>query len=275
MDKVTLTDVGLDGYDLSSVEDSVCMSISATQHFDISLFIVPVGQAMPLHDHPNMAVLTKLLSGEALCTSFTPLHSLPPLHNSSSPVTTASPISPSLNSSSQQDPKSAVQLAPGPFFSREVQTKDVQSGAWFLTPSHGNLHTIHALKPSTTTDSAAAEVSVSVSEAPVVMLDILLPPYDFPARPCRYYSATSHPLWIPTVAVTAHPSGGGGGGGENDGAPLEHESETVYKWRPGVEENEEAQAQEEWPWKKWVVEEIEEPTEALPYGVVYTGDVPV
>jgi hypothetical protein len=50
---------------------------------------------------------------------------------------------------------------------REVSSEE---GAWFLTPSKGNIHKFEARSRS------------------CVIFDILLPPYREPDRPCRYYS---------------------------------------------------------------------------------------
>ena len=49
------------------------------------------------------------------------------------------------------------------------ETKSPSSPAWLLSPSEGNLHRFTA-------------------QASCVVLDLLLPPYREPQRPCRYYS---------------------------------------------------------------------------------------
>jgi hypothetical protein len=271
MNEVTLTDVGLHVYDLSTIKDSVCMSICSTRNFDISLFIIPAGLAMPLHDHPDMAVLTKLLCGEALCTSFTPLY----------PRDSAALQQPQQQQHQQQedtDDTPPSTPAPGPFFSRLVQAKSAHSPCWHLSPSRGNIHAIHALAPpsppSTDTDTAATDTATAAATAaaaraePVIMLDVLLPPYDpSGARPCTYYSPTAHPLWVPTVPVGLRQRGttsssSSSSSGEETEAEAGGETETG-----GVGE--------EWLWKKWVLEEVPEPTESLPYAVQYSGDTPV
>ena len=221
MNDFSLDHVGLEKYKLTAIKESVCMNICSTQKFDIAIFIVPCGWSMPLHDHPNMAVLSKLLHGEALCTSYTPLYSCKT--NNSERVISNSP-----NSESSS-------LATGSFHMRAVETKNVQCPAWYLTPNQDNIHSIHAMS-SCKGDSAE----------PAVLLDVLLPPYDSISRPCSYYTATPQPMWQPTVPV-------------------------------GLKTNTSGTSQiiEEWKWKKWIIEECDEPTDLLPYGVEYTGETPV
>ena len=62
--------------------------------------------------------------------------------------------------------------------------KTHQDDAWLLTPSHGNFHEIYP-----TTDC--------------VMLDILLPPYDDPIRPCKFYKAVRKSTMNETPTTTA------------------------------------------------------------------------
>jgi hypothetical protein len=230
MNRVTLSEVGLDAYPLTRIEDSLCMSIYESDKFDISLFIVPAGLAMPYHDHPNMTVLSKLLSGSALCTSFTPLL----------------PTESAVMESSESELRA---LTEKPFFMREVASKTPESDAWYLTPSRGNIHAIHALPASTSNNIQAGGVE------PVIMLDILLPPYNSLTRPCRYYTPSSHPIWIPTTPVGL--------------------SSVVGDVVDDEKKSDVGTAQEEWKWKKWVLEEIDEPTDMLPYSAKYPGVVPV
>lgn len=224
MNNVTLSEVGLDKYDLSSLKESICMSIYSSKKFDISLFIVPAGLAMPLHDHPNMAVLSKLLLGSALCTSYTKLQPM------STPASHPVKLEHTDNASIPID---------GPFFKRDVKIKDADSDAWYLTPTDGNIHAIHALKADPPSDKTP----------PVVMLDVLLPPYDSLTRPCRFYTTSAHPMWVPTASVGLEADKPGDNFSDGDA--------------------------HEWKWKKWMLEEVEEPTELLPYGVQYRGSVPL
>lgn len=244
MNTFTLIDVGLHEYDLPSIQDSVCMSICSTTDFDISLFIVPVGGSLPLHDHQNMAVLSKLLSGTALCTSYTPLY----------------PHHPSPQQQQHNDYKHHGQHqseSPSPFFRRSVQTKDSNSPSWFLTPSLWNLHAFHALAPHALDSSLSSDRDASLSPAePAVMLDILLPPYHAPERRCVFFSATSHPIWLPTASVAVK------------------RNEDASQNTPCRSGNSIGEEVEEWPWQKWVVKQVEEPSEVLPYLVQYTGEVP-
>lgn len=63
MNQVTLSDLGLTERMVSSLRDSVCLSVASCSSaavedrgFDIAAFVLPQGATLPIHDHPDMTV---------------------------------------------------------------------------------------------------------------------------------------------------------------------------------------------------------------------------
>jgi hypothetical protein len=73
MNDVTLQELGLSKLYLEHLEESVCLDICTSRKFSIAVFIIPRGCRLPLHDHPNMCVLSKLIVGRLRYRSFTPI----------------------------------------------------------------------------------------------------------------------------------------------------------------------------------------------------------
>ena len=46
------------------------MDIAEFAEFTVGVFLVPKGQRLPLHDHPGMTVMSKVLYGTLAITSF-------------------------------------------------------------------------------------------------------------------------------------------------------------------------------------------------------------
>lgn len=46
------------------------MSIAETQHYSVGVFLLAPGATIPLHDHPNMCVVSNVLFGSVHCRSF-------------------------------------------------------------------------------------------------------------------------------------------------------------------------------------------------------------
>lgn len=114
MNQLNGEDIGIDSTFLSKLRYSVCMNICSTPNFNIALFIIPAGSGIPLHDHPNMTVLSKLVMGEMNIRSFSPVEA--------ASVTNTFPAVVKEN-------KKHTSLDP----------------TWFLTPSEGNIHEFEAL----------------------------------------------------------------------------------------------------------------------------------
>jgi hypothetical protein len=57
-------------------DEPVCMEICSRSNFSLAVFILPAGHRLPIHDHPQMTVLCKLITGTLLYRSFTPNNGL-------------------------------------------------------------------------------------------------------------------------------------------------------------------------------------------------------
>jgi quercetin dioxygenase-like cupin family protein len=71
MDLLTLEDIGLTAKRVADTELSQCFEIFSSEAFQLAVFIVPAGGKLHLHDHPEMCVMSKLVSGEMQLTSYT------------------------------------------------------------------------------------------------------------------------------------------------------------------------------------------------------------
>eukprot|EP00596_Hydrurales_sp_CCMP1899_P004250 CAMPEP_0119040476 /NCGR_PEP_ID=MMETSP1177-20130426/10396_1 /TAXON_ID=2985 /ORGANISM="Ochromonas sp, Strain CCMP1899" /LENGTH=239 /DNA_ID=CAMNT_0007005539 /DNA_START=292 /DNA_END=1008 /DNA_ORIENTATION=+ len=140
MSLVSLADLGLTEDYVENAKDNVCMNIVNSREFDIQVFVIPKGKQLPLHDHPNMIVLSKLISGTLSVRSFSP-------DRSSSSNSQTSAGNAALTLSAKRNPS---------------------DGAWLLSPNEGNIHEL-------------------ISENTAIVLDVLLPPYSEPDRPCNFY----------------------------------------------------------------------------------------
>lgn len=70
MDELTLEDVGLSKRRVAGADYSQCFELFSSESFQFAVFIVPAGQKLHLHDHPNMAVLSKILIGKLSVKSY-------------------------------------------------------------------------------------------------------------------------------------------------------------------------------------------------------------
>lgn len=123
MNKITLTDLGLDEAYVLHAKDSVCMNIVNAPEFDIQIFVIPKGQKLPLHDHPSMAVLSKVISGTLSVQSFSPAKSV-----------------------------SCRELSTGKADLVLQAIRTCADSAWLLTPVDGNVHELEAKETSIVLD---------------------------------------------------------------------------------------------------------------------------
>ena len=75
MEQITPADLGLQPTPSQGKQtDGPCVIRTQTVHespaFDIVVFLFPAGAAIPLHDHPNMTVLSRVVRGSLRVTSF-------------------------------------------------------------------------------------------------------------------------------------------------------------------------------------------------------------
>jgi hypothetical protein len=60
MNEVTLECLGLDEDTIDKMCDPQCYTVYCNDKFHIAAFFIPAGRGLPLHDHPSMAVLSKV-----------------------------------------------------------------------------------------------------------------------------------------------------------------------------------------------------------------------
>ena len=114
MNMLTLEDIGLRESALRSLRSSVCMAICSNKFFDMAIFLIPAGGKIPLHDHPNMTVVSKLLCGRMHTRSFTSIE--------------------------RKDDCILV-------FPPTIATHNVEDRPWLLTPVTDNIHEFIAESP--------------------------------------------------------------------------------------------------------------------------------
>ncbi|KAH9283791.1 2-aminoethanethiol dioxygenase [Echinococcus granulosus] len=170
---LTLHDVGLDSpFSLpppNQLNAPVAyMHITENEVFSMGMFILRPGSRIPLHGHPGMFGVIRVMQGSMRCRSFTPLS------HDESPTGASSPPS----GSSKDCGGTAVmwRLAATSDLTVAEPHADRLLGAsdrlpCLLTPCTGNLHELTAV------------------EGTVVFIDILSPPYDHDlgTRECLFY----------------------------------------------------------------------------------------
>ncbi len=126
--------------------------------FTMGIFVVRQGARIPLHDHPGMHGLLKVIHGCVTLTSFSPCDDS---DAATSGKLHSAPLSPT----------------PSPKPVRRLPTiqLDCHAPPCVLTPYEGNFH------------------EVRTENGPAAFLDILHPPYDreIGGRQCRYYKEVS------------------------------------------------------------------------------------
>ncbi|XP_068681281.1 2-aminoethanethiol dioxygenase-like [Montipora capricornis] len=130
------------------------MSIFECQFFTLAVFILKKGCSIPLHDHPGMFGLCKVVCGQVTIVSYD-VQTEPPL-----------------NGKMDGFPKNQLH----PHFKRRamrckksMQTLDKNSETCVLTPTSNNYHSIH-----------------NSGVGPTAFIDILAPPYEN-GRDCTYF----------------------------------------------------------------------------------------
>lgn len=175
LDKIRADDVGFDDifenerYWMNE-DKAPCTYIEIFENeiINMSIFVLKPGFKMPLHDHPQMHGLLKVISGTVGIRTFSELQSgntNTDIGNFPSEIDDLDKVIPTSNDS--------------PFRSLIAQVTDqkicdAESEACILTPEISNFHEIEALG------------------GPSAFLDILAPPYsvflnDYEPRECRYY----------------------------------------------------------------------------------------
>lgn len=123
--------------------------------FVLQVFFLPKGCVMPLHDHPRMSVISKVIHGSIDVSSYSLL----------------APSSPSGSPNSQKIEKTKRRsrgLQVSPYDRSTLSSQDPSSSLSILLPDTGNFHAMRALENT-------------------LFFDVLSPPYDPPANDCTYY----------------------------------------------------------------------------------------
>jgi cysteamine dioxygenase len=182
--ELTAADVNLSIDNLQATELGDCkppviyISIYEDSNVTISIFIVKSGAKVPLHDHPHMYGILKVIAGTVKIQSYTLIPK-----NTDSVSASSSGRRLFSRTTSKNETLSAIKMP------EVIVSKN--NGACFLTPTERNLHEICSV------DGTAA------------FLDILSPPYDtsdFGERSCHYFKeqnceTTEH---IPNKARLIH-----------------------------------------------------------------------
>lgn len=156
------------GFDMSWVSNSqvyaapvAYVHITENEVFSMGIFILRPGSRIPLHDHPGMYGILRVMYGSLRCRSFTPLQNLKPNH----PAYPRSFVTEAFPGSGWQF-RDLIMARP-----HQDVVVNAESCAQLLTPEEGNLH------------------EVTPVDGPAVFLDILAPPYDHDlgTRECRFY----------------------------------------------------------------------------------------
>ena len=154
LDALQPDDVGLGPSTLQSLRGTAavrCQHVHSEPSFDVDIFIFPPNAYIPLHDHPHMAVLSRVLLGNVEVTAFDLIE----------------PNSDEL--SAEQHPAPGIAEYAWARACGAAQHADAHS-TLALTATQGNLHAFRA------GDSGCA------------IFDILTPPYSAAAgRSCNYY----------------------------------------------------------------------------------------
>ncbi|XP_067908540.1 2-aminoethanethiol dioxygenase-like isoform X2 [Heterodontus francisci] len=136
------------------------MHICETEYFSMGVFLLQSGSCIPLHDHPGMHGLLKVLYGNVAikCFDKDELEAGGRLE--------AGAVGVQFNPPLLQCQWAALRRS----LWRSSEVLDEESGPCLLTPLHSNMHQIDAL------------------DGPAAFLDILAPPYDPEAgRDCHYF----------------------------------------------------------------------------------------
>ncbi|XP_073338740.1 2-aminoethanethiol (cysteamine) dioxygenase b [Pagrus major] len=128
------------------------MHICETERFSMGVFLLKSGASIPLHDHPGMHGILKVMYGKVRISCFDRLEQVSP------PVPVPPPVPPG-----QTDAVRCSVL-------RSTAEYTEESGPCVLSPDRDNLHQIDAV------------------DGPTAFMDILAPPYDpDDGRDCHYY----------------------------------------------------------------------------------------
>jgi hypothetical protein len=129
------------------------ISLRQTESFSLGVLVLGRGAELPLHDHPAMAAVSKILLGDLERISFDLVDRKHQFPSSALPPEDIEEIS---------LPQAAIEAI------FQANDRLLQDDLFDLTPTRGNLHCFRALDTT-------------------VILDVLTPNYDDKLRNCNYY----------------------------------------------------------------------------------------
>ena len=176
MEQITPADLGLQSTPSQGKQtDGPCVIRTQTVHespaFDIVVFLFPAGAAIPLHDHPGMTVLSKVLYGTVGMRSFDWLE--PPSRAQLEEWSLEQEEMEEREKQGRSMDGAQGRPAPRPALRRGETVLTPEAPTFLLRPRFCNIHAFEA----------AGECAV---------LDVLLPPYDDDAgRDCHYFEVSA------------------------------------------------------------------------------------
>jgi len=196
MDELTAEDLGVTTAGLTPGGPVGYHHIYADQDISVGIFVLPAGSAIPLHDHPGMTVLSKVLFGKLKVTSF------------DRPLPSASPSPP--------PPKFG-----GPFtlFGGRGASQQLRCAA----PVR---HTVVAPCPTLRLDPVRGNIHEFVAVEHTAIFDVLTPPYDDRSgRSCHYYEVEAPGAVLDAQPLDAQPL---------DAQPLDSVQLREIGWPPSL-----------------------------------------
>lgn len=165
LDDLTADELGVRQHDLSGASSILYTEIVDAEKYTICVFTLPAGAKLPLHDHPNMVVLSKVLWGQMQVEAFDRA-----LDNRAESPGGDGGLFSWLGKQSK-----AATLEPFPIVKKrgaEVWTSE--DGVQLTGPDDCNIHEFTAVTP-------------------CCVIDVLAPPYDWKrGRRCTYYEIQHH-----------------------------------------------------------------------------------
>ena len=117
MNRITLDDICIRKDQLERLPSSFCMDICGSPAFQVSLFLLPKGRIIKLHDHPGMTVCSKVLVGSISVKAYNCIS----------------------NRIYAKDHDQSIAVM------QESVIKTSKDKAWFLSPSDNNIHEFEAV----------------------------------------------------------------------------------------------------------------------------------
>ena len=155
LDDLSANELGVRQEDLCGASSILYTDVRDSEEYTICIFILPAGTRLPLHDHPNMVVLSKVLWGEMQVAAY---DRVPEAKKSGGILSW-------MSKQSQVESLEPFQIVR----KKENEVWTVADGVQLTGPEDCNIHEFTAMTP-------------------CCVIDVLAPPYDWRrGRRCTYY----------------------------------------------------------------------------------------